>query len=65
MNYNDQVLYAVLEDIKKSLSSTVELIRMLSAEQESEKRNEALTLAYRAHKHNQEAIAHFCPPGGL
>jgi hypothetical protein len=65
MNFNDQILYAVLEDIKKSLQFTMKLSDLLMSESESVKRDELLSLALRAHEFNQKALEHFCPPGGI
>ena len=65
MNFNDQILYAVLEDIKKSLQFTMKLSDLLMSESESVKRDELLSLALRAHEFNQKALEHFCPTGGM
>jgi hypothetical protein len=65
MNFNDQILYAVLEDIKKSLESTMKLSGLLMTHPQSVKRDELLSLALRAHEFNQKALEHFCPPGGV
>ena len=65
MNFKDQILYAVLEEIKKSLQSTMKLSDLLMSEPQSAKRDEMLNLALRAHEFNQKALQHFCPPGGI